>query len=81
MTSLHKMVTYRAPAELNLYRTHKLRIPSAEELPRDGSEPDWRPTVADLIVEDDQLYHMPTGPWFPFVNFGRPGPALCRAGR
>ena len=37
MTSLHKMVTYRAPAELNRYRTHKLHIQAPKNYP--GTDP------------------------------------------
>ena len=67
------IIRYPPPVDLNRYRTHKLHIPSADELPRDGSEPDWRPTVADLMIEDDELYHMAIGVWFQFVNHGQPG--------
>ena len=67
------IIRYPPPVDLNRYRTHKFHIPSADELPRDGSEPDWRPTVADLMIEDDELYHMAAGVWFPFVNHGQPG--------
>ena len=25
------------------------------------------------MIEDDELYHIPAGVWFPFFNSGRPG--------
>ena len=47
MSSLHKIMTYPAPTDLNRYSTHLLHIASADELPReeltDGwSIPSWR---------------------------------------
>ena len=73
MTSTKQIMTYPAPVDLNRYSTYQLYIEDADEHPRNGSPDGWHPTIADLMIEDDALYDIPAGVWYPFLNSGRPG--------
>lgn len=73
MTSPNNIMRYPPPVDLNRYTTFPLRIEGADDHPRTESPDDWRPAIADLVVEDDELYHLPTAVWFRFHNSGLPG--------
>lgn len=55
------------------HETYPLHIESADERPRKASPEGWYPTVADLMVDEDELELMPAGVWFRYFDGGRNG--------
>ena len=60
-------------SDLTEYKTYPLRIESADERPRSASPEGWYPTVAALVVDEDELDQMPAGVWFHYFDGGHNG--------
>ena len=59
--------------DLTEYETYPLRIENADERPRSTSPEGWYPTVAALVVDEDELDQMPAGVWFHYFDGGHNG--------
>lgn len=59
--------------DMNNYKTYALRIQSADERPRSAFPEGWYPTVAALMVYDDELEQISAGVWYRFFDGGHNG--------
>ena len=58
---------------LDDYQTYQLRLTRSDEQPREAAPKDWYPTIADLMVNEDELDLIPTGVWFHYFDGGHNG--------
>lgn len=59
--------------KFDTYQTYPARFDSADERPRESSPEGWYPSVADVLVYDDELDAMPAGVWFLYFAGGNNG--------
>ena len=58
---------------LDNFQTYQLQLKSSDDQPREAAPNDWYPTIADLMVNEDELDLIPTGVWFHYFDGGHNG--------